>query len=255
MHLKALTATLGVAVFASGFISTASAKALSQTTTTNSKSAVAISSQTSEPTVSNAPAVSSVTVALGDTLSSIALQYNTTYVRLFDNNSQIQNPDLIFVGELISIPSATQQLPDRYNQFQSALVAPQASQAYTDSQPDQDDSQATPAPVATPVATVSTPLPVVAPPAAPVESTPTIQASDTSVWTEIAQCESGGNWSIDTGNGFYGGLQFTISSWEAVGGSGLPNQASEAEQIALAQKLQAIQGWGAWPVCSAKVGL
>ncbi len=253
MHLKALTATLGVAVFASGFISTASAKALSQTTTTNSKSAVAISSQTSEPTESNPPAVSSVTVASGDTLSSIATQYNTTYVRLFDDNSQIQNPDLIFVGELISIPSATQQLPDRYGQFQSALAASQASQVGTDSQPDQDDSQAAPAPVATPAVVVSTPAPVVAP--APVASTPTAQASDTSIWTQIAQCESGGNWSIDSGNGFYGGLQFTLSSWEAVGGSGMPNQASEAEQIALAEKLQAIQGWGAWPVCSAKLGL
>lgn len=75
------------------------------------------------------------------------------------------------------------------------------------------------------------------------------------VWDRIAACESGGNWSINNGNGYYGGLQFTIQSWHAVGGSGLPSNASKAEQINRAQKLQAIQGWGAWPVCSAKAGL
>ncbi|HET8991801.1 MAG TPA: transglycosylase family protein [Candidatus Saccharimonadales bacterium] len=251
MHLKALTATLAVAVLAGGLISTASAKALSQTTSTNSKSAVAIASQTSEP-VNTTPAVTSVTVTPDETLSSIATQYNTTYVRLFDDNTQIQNPDLIFVGELINIPSATQQLPDRYGQYLSAQAASQASQVESQSQADTDDTQATP-PVAPAVSAPVQPAPQ--PVAQPVPQPAVSQSSDTSVWTEIAQCESGGDWSIDTGNGFYGGLQFTLSSWEAVGGTGLPSQASEATQIALAERLQAIQGWGAWPVCSAKVGL
>jgi hypothetical protein len=76
-----------------------------------------------------------------------------------------------------------------------------------------------------------------------------------SVWDQLAQCESGGNWAIATGNGFYGGLQFTIQSWQAVGGSGMPNQASREEQISRGQALQAIQGWGAWPGCAAKLGL
>ncbi|WP_300342935.1 transglycosylase family protein [Nesterenkonia sp.] len=80
-------------------------------------------------------------------------------------------------------------------------------------------------------------------------------ASATGVWDRLAECESGGNWSINTGNGFYGGLQFTPQSWQAVGGSGLPHEASREEQINRAQKLQAIQGWGAWPACSAKLGL
>ena len=75
------------------------------------------------------------------------------------------------------------------------------------------------------------------------------------VWDQLAQCESGGNWSIATGNGFYGGLQFTLQSWQAVGGTGMPNQASREEQISRGQALQAIQGWGAWPGCSAKLGL
>jgi hypothetical protein len=75
------------------------------------------------------------------------------------------------------------------------------------------------------------------------------------VWDRLAQCESGGNWAINTGNGYYGGLQFSLSSWRAVGGSGYPHQASRETQIAMGQRLQAAQGWGAWPSCSAQLGL
>ena len=80
-------------------------------------------------------------------------------------------------------------------------------------------------------------------------------AGGNSVWDRLAQCESGGNWSINTGNGFYGGLQFTASTWRAMGGSGLPHQQSRETQIALAKKLQAQAGWGQWPACTAKLGL
>ena len=76
-----------------------------------------------------------------------------------------------------------------------------------------------------------------------------------SVWDRLAQCESGGNWSINTGNGFYGGVQFSASTWRAMGGSGLPHQASRETQIAIAKKLQARAGWGQWPGCSSKLGL
>jgi uncharacterized protein YabE (DUF348 family) len=76
-----------------------------------------------------------------------------------------------------------------------------------------------------------------------------------SVWDKLAQCESGGNWSINTGNGYYGGLQFSLSTWRAYGGSGMPNKASRERQIAVAKKLQADAGWGAWPACSSKLGL
>lgn len=79
--------------------------------------------------------------------------------------------------------------------------------------------------------------------------------SSGSAWDRIASCESGGNWSISTGNGFYGGLQFSASTWHAYGGSGLPNQSSRSAQIAVAQKVQASQGWGAWPACTAKLGI
>ncbi len=81
------------------------------------------------------------------------------------------------------------------------------------------------------------------------------QAASVATWDRLAQCESGGNWAINTGNGFYGGVQFTLTSWRAVGGQGYPHQASKAEQIDRAEKLLAIQGWGAWPSCSKQLGL
>lgn len=68
-------------------------------------------------------------------------------------------------------------------------------------------------------------------------------------WDAVAQCESGGNWTIATGNGFYGGLQFTIGTWRAHGGTGMPQNASRSEQIAVAERVLATQGIGAWPVC------
>lgn len=74
-------------------------------------------------------------------------------------------------------------------------------------------------------------------------------------WDRLAECESGGNWSINTGNGYYGGLQFSQSSWEAAGGSGSPAGASKSEQIRVAENLLQMQGWGAWPSCSAQLGL
>ncbi len=73
------------------------------------------------------------------------------------------------------------------------------------------------------------------------------------IWDQLAHCESGGDWQINTGNGYYGGLQFSRQSWQSVGGTGLPSDASRAEQIQRAQELQSIQGWGAWPSCSQKV--
>lgn len=84
---------------------------------------------------------------------------------------------------------------------------------------------------------------------------PAANAASTSTWDAIAQCESGGNWAINTGNGYYGGLQFTLSTWQAYGGTGMPNQASPATQISVAERVLASQGWGAWPACSAKLGL
>jgi hypothetical protein len=75
------------------------------------------------------------------------------------------------------------------------------------------------------------------------------------VWDRLAACESNGNWAANTGNGYYGGLQFSARSWAAVGGTGLPHQHSRATQIAMGERLRGIQGWGAWPACSRKLGL
>ena len=68
-------------------------------------------------------------------------------------------------------------------------------------------------------------------------------------WDAVAQCESGGNWAINTGNGYYGGLQFSQSTWEAYGGTGYAHNASREEQIRIAENVLAGQGPGAWPTC------
>ncbi|MFC8716012.1 transglycosylase family protein [Kitasatospora sp. NPDC057198] len=86
----------------------------------------------------------------------------------------------------------------------------------------------------------------------------TASAADVSTWDKVAMCESTGNWSINTGNGFYGGLQFTSSTWAAFGGTAYApqaNLATKAQQIAVAEKVLASQGPGAWPVCSVQAGL
>ncbi|MGV3562944.1 MAG: transglycosylase family protein [Nocardioides sp.] len=81
-------------------------------------------------------------------------------------------------------------------------------------------------------------------------------AGGSTVWDSLAQCESGGNWAINTGNGYYGGLQFSLSTWRAYGGPGYPHQQSRETQIAIATKLRdASGGYGAWPGCAAKLGL
>ena len=73
-------------------------------------------------------------------------------------------------------------------------------------------------------------------------------------WDAVAQCESGGNWAINTGNGYYGGLQFSPATWTSNGGTGMPHQASREEQIRVAENVLRSQGIGAWPTCGARAG-
>ena len=73
--------------------------------------------------------------------------------------------------------------------------------------------------------------------------------ADSVNWDAIAACESGGNWAINTGNGYFGGLQFSPSTWRANGGSGMPNHASRAEQIRVAENVLRSQGIGVWLTC------
>ncbi|MFF0746220.1 transglycosylase family protein [Streptomyces sp. NPDC004111] len=86
---------------------------------------------------------------------------------------------------------------------------------------------------------------------------PQAAAADRGVWDRIASCESGGNWHINTGNGYYGGLQFSAGTWRAYGGgkyARTADRASKSQQIAVATKVQRAQGWGAWPHCSRRAG-
>lgn len=86
----------------------------------------------------------------------------------------------------------------------------------------------------------------------------TASAASSSTWDRLAGCESGGNWATNTGNSFYGGLQFTLSTWTGFGGGQYADRADHAtrsQQIAVANRVLAQQGWGAWPACSSKLGL
>ncbi|TQJ53585.1 LysM peptidoglycan-binding domain-containing protein [Streptomyces sp. SLBN-115] len=88
--------------------------------------------------------------------------------------------------------------------------------------------------------------------AAPLMAAGNASAATASEWDAVAQCEAGGNWSINTGNGYYGGLQFSASTWAAYGGTAYAStadQASKSQQIAIGEKVLAGQGKGAWPVC------
>jgi LysM repeat protein len=162
-----------------------------------------------------------VTVNVGDTLSSIAQAHQTTYIRLFDANNQISDPNLIYPNQILTIPGPNEQL--------AARPLPQA---------------------------VS--ITVVAPSAPASAPASTVAISDGSVWDRLAACESGGNWAINTGNGYFGGLQFTQGTWISNGGgvyAPRADLASRDQQIAVAQKIQAGRGWAPWPACSAKLGL
>ncbi len=155
----------------------------------------------------------------GDTLTAIGKKYKLSYSRLFNANHQIANPDVIDVGDKIKIPKASAKFAKREVAVSAPVVV---TASYT--------ASASSAPAAAAVASGS-------------------------VWDRLAQCESGGNWQINTGNGYYGGLQFTQGTWAANGGQGSPQNASREQQIAVAKNVQASQGWGAWPACSSQLGL
>jgi hypothetical protein len=87
--------------------------------------------------------------------------------------------------------------------------------------------------------------------------TGTAQAADGGVWDRVARCESGGDWHINTGNGYYGGLQFSAATWRAYGGTAYAptaDRATKDQQIAVATRVQRAQGWGAWPTCAVRAG-
>lgn len=177
------------------------------------------------------PATQQVVVQPGDSLTGIATAHATTYVRLYDANETIQNPDVIHPGDNVRIPAADEVIPSR--------PLPTAAPAVAVQQP----------------AAPQQPRAAAAKPRAAAKPAPVVTSTGSGVWDQLARCEAGGNWAINTGNGYYGGLQFSLGSWRGVGGSGLPSEASREEQIARGEMLKARQGWGAWPACSAKLGL
>ncbi len=159
-------------------------------------------------------------VSAGDSLSKIAKEKAVTVQRLFDANVFIENPNIINPGEKIVIPIANEVIASR--------VMPIAPKPIAKEVPKSTNKKI-------------------------VSNAPAV--IDGSVWDALAACESGGNWAINTGNGYSGGLQFLPSTWRAVGGTGLPHQNSREEQILRGQILQARSGWGQWPACTKKLGL
>jgi hypothetical protein len=94
--------------------------------------------------------------------------------------------------------------------------------------------------------------------AAPPPPQRVVTYAGTSVWDDLARCESGGNWAINSGNGYYGGLQFSYGTWHQYGGGEFaeyPHEASREEQIVVAERLRAARGYAPWPACRAKLGL
>jgi LysM repeat protein len=223
-------------------------------------------------TAASAAAEETYEVQPGDTLAGIAQQHEVVTswrALLAANEGAIADPGVIVAGQQLSLPDTADthevepgetlsEIASTYDHVPSwraladandiaepqALAAGQvltlaADQAPADGSPEPQEPASDPEPT----------------PAPEPEPAPEPSATDTGVWDRLAECESNGDWSANTGNGFYGGLQFTLDSWEAVGGDGYPHEASQQEQIARAEQLQAIQGWDAWPACSDQLGL
>jgi LysM repeat protein len=165
---------------------------------------------------------SKITVKRGDSLTKLANRHHSTWRRIYDANKHVKDPNMINPGDKLRIPEKSEKLKHRPLPASHTVFRHKATKnAFT----------------------------------APAQYASYPAVNSGSVWDRLAQCESGGNWGINTGNGYYGGLQFTLSTWRSLGGSGYPNQASRSEQIARAKILQARSGWGQWPACSAKLGL
>jgi LysM repeat protein len=168
------------------------------------------------------------TVEAGDTLASIASSLDgvSSWQQLADANG-LADPHLIFAGQVLQLSGEATSSTSASSSTSSSSGSGSSSDSGSSSEGSSDSDAAT----------------------------QTSGSVSLSTWEALAECESNGNWSINTGNGYYGGLQFALSSWQAVGGSGYPHEASKEEQIRRAEKLLELQGWGAWPACSSALGL
>ena len=174
-------------------------------------------------------------VGRGESLSKIAARYGYSaqdgWRRIYDANPSVANPNVVYAGQQLRVPAASEQLAPRALPVYEAPAAPAARRGGS--------------------ARAGRSATRAAAPGAPA-------VAGDGVWDKLAACESGGNWSINTGNGYQGGLQFHPQTWAGHGGGEYAPSASQAtreQQIAVAQRVQASQGWGAWPACSRKVGL
>jgi Transglycosylase-like domain/LysM domain len=180
---------------------------------------------TLNPVVAHGPG--SYAIRPGDTLPQIAARADGSAANWpavwWSNRRQVPDPDMITAGQRLALPSWHQVPPWL---ARAALAATAAAR------------------------------PVPAAPAAPAHASSPAPASSGGVnWPAIAACESGGNWAASTGNGFYGGLQFTEQTWLGYGGgryASSANLATPAQQIAVAQRVLAGQGISAWPVCGTR---
>lgn len=230
MKIKAILASSLLALFAVLAISLpANAESLNGGSKQPKKPEVKQTQSTVAKAVATAaPAPVMVTVDPGDTLTAIATDHQTTYTRIFDANETIVDPNVIHPGDEVRIPREDEQLDSRPLPADAPVVtAPDNQQAVTTVAPKQS---------APPVSSVAA----------------------GSVWDRLAQCESGGNWAINTGNGYFGGLQFNAGTWISNGGGAYAptaNLATREQQISIAEKVAGGRGFAPWPACAAKLGL
>jgi LysM repeat protein len=175
-----------------------------------------------------------VVVKRGDNLSKLAKRAKLASWRpLWDLNKKIAHPNLIYPGQKLLIPAKGEKI--KHRPLPALIVTRTVSQERSAASASSSGASGSR------------------------RSTVTRSASTSSVgggvWDRLAQCESGGNWGINTGNGYSGGLQFAPGTWRANGGTGSAHNASRAEQIRVAERVRASQGWGAWPACSSQLGL
>ena len=212
---------LGAAVLASAFALPASAEPVNAVQRGQTKIVTAQTDQKRKK----------VTVKQGDTLSKIAKKAKLSSWRpVWDLNTKVRHPNLIYPGQKLLLPAKGEKIKHRPLPALAVtrVVSSERAAAPTTSSSSSRRSTATRSAAA---------------------------PAGGGVWDRLAQCESGGNWGINTGNGYSGGLQFAPGTWAAHGGSGSAHNASRAEQIRVAERVRASQGWGAWPACSSKLGL
>ena len=209
---------LGAAVLVSAFALPASAQPVDAVQRGQTKIVAAQSDQKRKK----------ITVKRGDTLSKLAKKAKLSSWRpIWDLNKKIAHPNLIHPGQKLLLPAKGEKVKHRPL---PALAVARVVSAERVAAPASSSRRAT----------------VTRSAAAPAGG---------GVWDRLAQCESGGNWGTNTGNGYSGGLQFAPGTWAANGGTGSAHNASRAGQIRVAERVRASQGWGAWPACSAKLGL